>query len=202
MLPTTLAGVSMTISDSNNTTLPAPLFYVSPTQINFLVPEGLAFGNANVAINASDGTSATFATTIAHVSPALFTADSSGHGAPAAIALQYIGRAATQLPVFTCGGSPALCTAVPINLGPASASVYLVLFGTGIRGRTGLSGVSVTVGARALPVVYAGAQNTFPGLDQINVLLDRALIGQGQLDFCSSPWMAVPANPVIVNIMR
>jgi len=49
-------------------------------------------------------------------------------------------------------------------------------------------------------VGYAGAQATFPGLDQINVLLDRALIGQGQL-VLQLTVDGVPANPVVVNIM-
>ena len=35
-LPTTLAGATVVIADSNGVTLTAPLFYVSPTQINFL----------------------------------------------------------------------------------------------------------------------------------------------------------------------
>jgi uncharacterized protein (TIGR03437 family) len=181
-LPTTLAGARVTIIDSNKLAASAPLFYVSPTQINFLVPEGLALGSATVAVTGSDNSVASFATTIAQVSPALFTADSSGHGVPAALALSVAADGSAQsTPVFSCSGSPVVCSAVPISLGTASSSVYLVLFGTGIRGVSGLAGVSAMLGGKALQVVYAGAQGTFPGLDQVNVVLDRGLIGAGGL---------------------
>jgi uncharacterized protein (TIGR03437 family) len=104
-----------------------------------------------------------------------------------------------MLPVFNCTGSPTVCTAVPLNLGTSATSVYLVLFGTGIRGRSSLAGVSVTLGATALNVTYAGAQSTFPGLDQVNVLLDRSLIGQGLLPLQLTV-DGVAANPVTVDI--
>ena len=131
-----LAGASVTITDSKGATLTAPLFYVSPTQINFLVPEGLAFGAATVTVTDPLGSKASFTATIATVSPSLFTADSSGTGAPAAVAVAYTpGTAPQSLPVFNCTASPLSCTAAPIDLGSPSTSVYLELFGTGIRGR-------------------------------------------------------------------
>lgn len=200
-LPATLAGATVTVADSTGATQAAQLFYVSPTQINILVPEGLANGNATVTVTNSAGTRASFPTTIAQVSPSLFTADSSGKGAPAAIALAYADSAAAPqvVPVFNCTASPLICTAVPIDLGPPSSSVYLELYGTGIRGRTGLSDVSVTLGGTALQVTYAGAQSTYPGLDQVNVLLDRSLIGMGALTLQLTV-DGVSANPVTVSI--
>jgi uncharacterized protein (TIGR03437 family) len=199
-LPTALAGVTVMVADSNGLTLAAPLFYVSPTQIDFLVPEGLAIGGATVTVSSPAGTRVSFATSIAQVSPSLFTADSSGSGPPAAIALAYASGAAAQtVPVFNCSGSPPACTAAPIDLGPPSTSVYLELYGTGIRGRTGLSGVSVTLGGTALQLTYAGAQSTYPGLDQVNVLLDRSLIGEGALTLQLAV-DGVAANPVVVSI--
>ncbi len=95
----------------------------------------------------------------------LFTADSSGTGAPAAIALAYtIGASAgfspTQLPVFNCTTPPLTCAAAPIDLGASSTNVFLVLFGTGFRGRTALPGVFVTAGGTPLAGSYAGAQST------------------------------------------
>jgi uncharacterized protein (TIGR03437 family) len=199
-LPTALAGATVTVADSNGLTLTAPLFYVSPTQINFLVPEGLANGAVTVTVTNPAGIKASFAASIAKVSPALFTADSSGSGAPAAIALASVsGATAQMLPVFNCTASPLVCSATPIDLGPPSTSVYLELYGTGIRGRTGLSGVSVTLGGTALQVSYAGAQSTYAGLDQVNVLLDRSLIGGGALTL-NLTVDGVAANPVVVSI--
>ena len=200
-LPTTLAGATVTITDSNGATQTAPLFYVSPTQINFLVPEGLANGSATITVTNAAGNQVSFAATIALISPSLFTADSSGKGAPAAIALAYPGGTAApeEEPVFVCTTSPLACPAFPIDLGPPSTSVYLELYGTGIRGRSGISGVSVTLGGTALQVTYAGAQATDAGLDQVNVLLDRSLTGKGPLTLQLTV-DGVQANPVTVNI--
>jgi uncharacterized protein (TIGR03437 family) len=73
------------------------------------------------------------------------------------------------------------------------------LFGTGIRGRSALSAISITLGGTALPVAYAGAQGTYSGLDQVNVLLDRSLIGKGALTLQLTA-NGIPANPVVVNV--
>jgi len=200
MLPALLAGAAVTITDSNGLTLPSPLYYVSPAQINFVVPEGLAPGSATLTVISFVGSKASLPVTIAAVAPALFTADASGKGVPAAIAFDYDANGATQAPpVFACVGAPAVCTPDPISLGLASTNVYLALFGTGIRGRSGLAGVTVTLGSDALQVSYAGAQTSYPGLDQINVLLDRSLIGKGLLTLQVNV-DGVPANPVTLDI--
>jgi uncharacterized protein (TIGR03437 family) len=200
-LPTTLAGAAVAITDSKGASQPAQLDFVSPTQINLLVPKGLAVGAGSVTITNVSANQGSAATTIATVSPSLFTADSSGTGAPAAIALAFTSGTSTpqNLPVFTCSTAPVVCAPAPIDLGPATTSVYLELFGSGIRGRSGLSGVVVTLGGTALQVTYAGAQATFAGLDQVNVLLDRSLIGHGQLSLQLAV-DGVPANPVAVDI--
>ena len=71
----------------------------------------------------------------------------------------------------------------PIDLGPSGDQVYLILFGTGLRGHSSASN-SVTAAAAgvSLPVSYAGAQNAlYPGLDQVNALLPRSLAGKGDV---------------------
>src|SRR5215471_19201885 len=50
-LPTTLGGVSIDVTDSANTTRAAGLFFVSPTQINFVLPAGTAPGTAQVRLS-------------------------------------------------------------------------------------------------------------------------------------------------------
>ncbi|MGD1072736.1 MAG: FG-GAP-like repeat-containing protein [Bryobacteraceae bacterium] len=199
-LPTTLAGAEITIVDANGTVRAASLYYVSPTQINFVVPEGLTTGIATVTAANLSGNTGAFATAITQVSPSLFSADSTGAGVAAATAVAYVhGASPKVLTVFNCTGSPPVCTAVPIDLGTPTTSVYLVLFGTGIRGRDSLAGVSVTLGGTALDVTYAAAQSTYPGLDQVNVLLDRSLIGKGLLPLQLTV-DGVAANPVTVSI--
>jgi uncharacterized protein (TIGR03437 family) len=67
--------------------------------------------------------------------------------------------------------------ASPIVFG--SDSLYLVLYGSGMRNRSSLSNVSCAIGNASLPVTYAGAQSQFPGLDQVVVPLAASLKGSG-----------------------
>jgi len=199
-LPTTLGGVSVAITDSSGATTSVQIYYVSATQINFLVPAGLPSGGATVTVTGAAGSKAISHMNIAQVAPSLFTADATGKGPPAAVALSYdSGATPKNLPVFACSGTPTVCTAAPIDLGSASNTVYLELYGTGIRGRSGLAGVSVTLGSATLNVSYAGPQGAYSGLDQVNVVLARSLAGQGQLPLQLTV-DGVPANPVLVNI--
>jgi uncharacterized protein (TIGR03437 family) len=71
---------------------------------------------------------------------------------------------------------------VPIDLGAESDQVFLVLFGTGIRFRTQLSAVTASIGGVNAPVIFAGDQGTFVGLDQVNITVPRTLIGRGNVD--------------------
>ena len=57
--------------------------------------------------------------------------------------------------------------------------MYLTLYGTGIRNRSALANVLVTIDGVSLPVLYAGPQPDFAGLDQINVQLTPELSGSG-----------------------
>jgi hypothetical protein len=54
-LPTTLAGASVKITDSQGTERLAPLFFVSPGQINYQVPPGTASGTALLTVTSSEG---------------------------------------------------------------------------------------------------------------------------------------------------
>ncbi len=54
---------------------------------------------------------------------------------------------------------------VPLDVGDASEQVFLLLFGTGVRGRSSLAGVSVTIGGVTTEAPYAGPQGGFVGLE-------------------------------------
>ena len=58
----------------------------------------------------------------------------------------------------------------------------LNLYGTGIRGRSSLSGVTATVGGVPVAVLYAGAQSEYVGLDQVNITLPPSLAGMGDAE--------------------
>jgi len=73
--------------------------------------------------------------------------------------------------------------AIPIDLGPATDDVYLILYGTGIRLRGSLGAVTASVGGASVPVLFAGQAPGFFGLDQINLgPLPRSLAGRGEVD--------------------
>jgi uncharacterized protein (TIGR03437 family) len=69
-----------------------------------------------------------------------------------------------------------------INLGLAGERVYLILYGTGIRFNSGLTGVMATLGGTPSPVSFAGAQGGFVGLDQVNLEVAGSLAGRGEVD--------------------
>jgi uncharacterized protein (TIGR03437 family) len=66
----------------------APLFFVSPTQVNYLVPAGMVSDAASISINCADGSVATQTIRIVEVAPGLFSANASGDGVAAAVALR------------------------------------------------------------------------------------------------------------------
>ena len=67
------------------------------------------------------------------VSPGLFSANASGQGVAAALTTRVdAGGSQSTEAIFECG--PSLCLPTPVDLGPESDQVFLLLFGTGIRG--------------------------------------------------------------------
>jgi uncharacterized protein (TIGR03437 family) len=100
------------------------------------------------------------------------------------------------VPVFQCTSSG--CVAVPIDTG-LDTPVYLSLFGTGIRNNSGLAGVKVTIHGISVPVIYAGPQLSFAGLDQVNVALTLNLRGSGLSDVVLTV-DGQTSNTVTINI--
>ena len=195
-LPVTFGGTSVSIVDSASKTFTAPLLYVAPTQVNFLVPAGVANGTAQVTITSGDGTKSTGSVQIAAVAPGLFALNN------VALAAAYVVRVAadgTQTPqnVYVVNSAGA-AVANPINMGSATDSVYLILFGTGLQA-AGTAGVKVTAGGANATVLYAGPGGGFAGLDQVNVLLPRSLAGKGNVNIQLSA-SGIAANPVQVTI--
>jgi uncharacterized protein (TIGR03437 family) len=177
-LPTTLGGVTLSVTDASGTQFPAALSFVSPGQINFVIPSGAALGTAT--FTATNGSTLQTSTAlIQNVAPALFSMNGTGSGVAAATAIEVpTAQPQQQIPVTVFQCSASTCTPVPINLG-VSGAIYLTLYGTGIRNRSALADVQATINGVAVLVQYAGAQPTYPGLDQVNVSLPAALAGTG-----------------------
>lgn len=88
---------------------------------------------------------------------------------------------------------------LPIDLGSATDQVFLIAFETGLRGRISLANAVVKIGGVSSRVDYVGSTPGYVGLDQVNVLLDRSLVGEGEADVCLT-LDGNPANIVKINI--
>jgi uncharacterized protein (TIGR03437 family) len=180
-LPITLAGTSVTIRDSRGATFAAPLFFVAPEQVNYLVPRGCATGQATVTITNGNGLITTGLLQVDPIAPGIFTANANGSGVPAAVwlCLRADGTQSFQ-PVARYDETTRRMVSVPLDACGVCPQSFLLLFGTGWRGRTDLQGVAVRIDQEATAVSYAGIQDDLVGLDQINVELPRALCGRGE----------------------
>jgi uncharacterized protein (TIGR03437 family) len=182
-LPTTLGNAQVQVKDSAGATRSAPLFFVSPTQINFQIPASTATGAATVNVLLNGATVGTGSLAIASVVPGLFAANANGQGVIAAVLLR-IKADGTQSyeAVAQLNAATNRYEAVPIDFGAATDQLFLVAYGTGFRYRSALSAVTCTVGGANAAVSYAGEQGALVGLDQLNVALPRSLAGRGSAD--------------------
>ena len=178
VLPTTLAGTSATLNDNSGVDRPIQLFYVSPDQINFLVPAVAAVGPALMTIRRADGRAQNGVFTVTAAHPALFAANSNGGGVAAAEIIRVLENG-TQMsePVAILDAGTGSYVPRPIEFGPVSQPLYLVLYGTGFT--SGGTNLVAMVGHAAVTPDYAGPQRTYTGLDQANLRLPRTLIGAG-----------------------
>jgi uncharacterized protein (TIGR03437 family) len=178
LLPTALGGVTLRVIDSAGVERPALLYLVSPRQIDYVVPAGTAPGRASLLLVAGERLVAAASVDVHPVAPALYSR-----------ALVHRVKADGAQSYETVSG--------PIDLGAGSDRVTLVLFGTGLRGRTGAA--VARLGADSAAVAYAGPQAEFEGLDQVNIPLARGLRGRGQM-FVGFAVDGREANPIAIAI--
>lgn len=163
---------SVEVLDAGGATAKALIFAVTPSQVNFQIPERATVGSSAVTFVNTDGTRLNASVSINQVAPTLFSATQDGQGPAAA---NYLRNGVTA-PVSKCFG-PLLCSMDTLRVGD-----WLSLFGTGVRNRTSLANVQVLMNGRAVAPAYAGAQGQFAGLDQINVQIPPSLGGSGDFD--------------------
>ncbi|MBS1791219.1 MAG: heme-binding protein [Acidobacteria bacterium] len=165
-LPTELAGTTVRVIDSRNVEFAAQLFFVSPGQINYLIPDQAATGTAQVIITSSNGEISRGELQLMNSSPAIFTVSYTGKGLPVALT--------TFDGVVYDGVANADGSARAVNPGSTWRPNYLLLFGTGLRNGNGLR---VRIGGTEIAPMYVGAQGSFAGLDQINLMLPANMPG-------------------------
>ena len=182
-LPTVLEGTSIRVRDSQGSERLAPLFFVSPTQINFQLPPQTSNGIASLTITNSAGAISVSAVQVGDVAPGIFAADSSGQGAPAGYTVRVKPDGAQIFEaIVRFDAAQSRLFAVPIDLSNENDRVFLVLFGTGWRRRSGLSGTVLRAGDTEVPIVDLVPHRDLIGVDQLNALLPRRLAGRGQVE--------------------
>jgi uncharacterized protein (TIGR03118 family) len=168
-LPTQLNGVSVTVNGEA-----AAVSYISPTQINFLVPSDVQSGAAQIVVTNNGLASTAVSATITSTAPAFFTLGA----ADATTGNSYI---AAEHASGGVAGPPSLVTGVTST--PFNAGETMVLFGTGF-GATNPAAPVGTLPTAALPLVVLPTVTvgglpakasfgglTGPGLYQFNVVL-------------------------------
>jgi uncharacterized protein (TIGR03437 family) len=157
----------------------------------------MANGDAQVTLTNASGATLSTTTRIAPVTPGFFTLNGQGTGTPAAIGIRVApDLSQSVVAVFEC--SATACAAAPIDLS-VPGEVYLELYGTGIRKRSALTAVRCTIGGVDAPVIFAGAQPTFPGEDQMDMLIPASLRGRGEVPVACTV-DGQNANTVTINI--
>ena len=166
VLPTVLPGTGVHVTVGN---LPATMYYVSPDQINFLVPANLLPGASTVQVVLDGHSGPAVKITLAAASPALFQLDSM-----TAVAIRPDGSVITQdapakpgeIVILYATGLGQTVPPVPYGqlFNDAAPLQQLADF------KLVLDGVTAGPGA----VQYAGIAPGFAGLYQINVLLPKS----------------------------
>lgn len=147
-LPLSLADVAVEINGMR-----APLYFVSPSQINLHVPIEIAGSEAKLIVTNAGVRSPSVAVPLALTSPAIFSTDLSGAG----------------LGIITHADF-SLVTAAS----PATAGEIVVIWATGLGSAS--PGLELRVGGAKADVLFAGQHPLWPGLYQINVRLPAVLV--------------------------
>jgi uncharacterized protein (TIGR03437 family) len=173
-LPPSLLGVSASVNG-----VAAPLYFVSPGQVNLQIPYGTAAGPATLSVTGSGGT-ATFPFTVQANSPGIFAA--SGALVPFSTAkagdtlLAFITGEGAVSPAISTGATPSPTTPltqlpaptahVVVTVGGVNAPLAFVGVPSGLAGATQINFVVPTVPAGPQPVVV-----TIGGVSSPAVLL-------------------------------
>src|SRR5688572_4953394 len=146
--PQTVGGTTVTVNGR-----PAQIFFVSPSQVNFLVPAQTELGAAEVVVTNSDGFQSRGNIQTLPAAPGIFTISGDGLGE------------GVMLNANTLQEGP---------FDPTTGNLRISIFATGVR--NGLN-VTVSAGGRALKIESIVESPAMPGLDEIHLLVPADLRG-------------------------
>jgi len=184
-LPTSLAGTSVLVNG-----IAAPLYFVSPSQINFQMPSATAPGSVPIVVMTNAGSSSGLTSTVTPVQPGLFV----NPNLRAKALNQDLTLHTPQTPIgaggfvllYLTGMGPT--TPAVADGQPAPTNPLAVLSGS----------VSATVGGLPATVQFAGLAPGFAGLTQVNVQIPPGLSLGDQPVFVSVN--GIPTNAGLVTV--
>jgi uncharacterized protein (TIGR03437 family) len=146
-LPVSLGGVSVTVDG-----VPAGIFFVSPNQVNYLVPSGLSVGLHSVSTTNSEGKRFNGEYYIGAQAPGVFTRDATGGGPASA------DYGAGYLALYVTGVDPLTITLADVFL-HTSAGNYPAQFVEGMGGGSGRQFLGVVqINFLNVPISGQGAE--------------------------------------------
>lgn len=195
--PGTQLGRTAKVLDSQGIERLAWMYFLSPNQINLLIPPGTALGRGKLLIDSDTDRIVSTDITVTNLSPGIYAANGNGRGSVAGIATRVDGSSLFESFTFQRDSSSNLFIDRPVDMGTSGSQVYLTLFGTGfVRART----VAARINNVAVPVYFFGAQPDVAGLDQINLgPLPSQLRGQSNASIIVA-FDGQETNPVTVTL--
>lgn len=148
--PTNVAGTIVTVNGRS-----AQIFFVSPGQVNFLVPAATEIGTATVFVTNADGFPSQGTVPAIRAAPGIFTFNGDGTGEGVILNSDTLQRG-------------------PFD--PTNGNLRLSIFSTGARSATQ---TQVIFGGRVLTAEMVVASPDMPGLDEVHVLVPSDLRGAG-----------------------
>ncbi len=169
--PTNAGGTRVTVNGRA-----AQIFFVSPTQINFLVPAQTEIGTAEVVVTNSENFPARATVATLRAAPGIFTKTGDGIGE------------GVILNGDTLQEGP---------FDPTGDNLHLSIFTTGARNS---ATTTVTIGGRVVNAEAVVASTTMPGLDEVHVRVPADLRGAGTVNV-SVNCDGRDSNPVTISFV-
>lgn len=184
-VPYELDGLTVSLEGYNLGDAPSQLFFTSSQQINILTPFPFSynqppFGETLVRVRRNGRVIGAGSTFFERRAPSIFTANSTGGGVPAAVALRVKANGSQVYEaVARYDNATQKYVPSPIDLSDPAEQVYLILYATGVNDVLDYAHVQVSIGGETMTTTFAGYISGLYGLQQINVQLDRRLAGRG-----------------------
>jgi uncharacterized protein (TIGR03437 family) len=169
--PYSLGGTTVTVNDQ-----PAQIFFVSPRQINFLIPPQTVIGPAEFVVTNPEGFQTHGTCDITQTAPGIFTINADGRGM------------GITLDAATLQTGP---------FDPTEGTRRIIIFATGAR--YGAQQMHAAINGYTVAVESVEPSPDLPGLDEIRLLLPANLRGAGTIQM-SLRVDGRDSNPVMLTL--